>query len=194
MVDNACLFIIFVYIYNIIFNQSPPLYETLFPAWFSFYYLGILARIRRNQVDTFIKKVGQPHWLIISCLLGICESIFLKRIGYNTGFYMSQIRLMSYFYSVTVVCYLINKEEYHDKVNGMVYIGNVSYGISYVHYFMLMIAGKFLSSFSFYREWIGYVISRFLLAIIGSLIVICVVKTICDWLSLKKIQKWIGFN
>lgn len=35
------LYLVYLYTWNCIVGTSPRLYETLFPAWFGFYYLGI---------------------------------------------------------------------------------------------------------------------------------------------------------
>ena len=37
-------YLLYIYVWNLTTGYSPRLYETLFPAWFGFYYLGINVR------------------------------------------------------------------------------------------------------------------------------------------------------
>lgn len=37
-------YLLYIYVWNLMTGYSPRLYETLFPAWFGFYYLGINVR------------------------------------------------------------------------------------------------------------------------------------------------------
>ena len=50
------VYLVYLYTWNYIVGASPRLYETLFPAWFGFYYLGIQVRCGWKLIGWLLKK------------------------------------------------------------------------------------------------------------------------------------------
>lgn len=61
------LYLVYLYTWNCIVGTSPRLYETLFPAWFGFYYLGI-------QVHCGWKLRGNGYAVAATLLLSCIEA------------------------------------------------------------------------------------------------------------------------
>lgn len=79
----------YLYAWNYIVGVSPRLYETLFPAWFGFYYLGIHVRCGWKLKCNGYAAVG-------SLALSLVEAIGLRAVGFDIGFYTSQITVGSF--------------------------------------------------------------------------------------------------
>lgn len=62
-------------------GSSPRLYETLFPAWFGFYYLGINIRCGL--------KLKCSGWkVLIAWVISCVEALALRKLGMSVGFYV----------------------------------------------------------------------------------------------------------
>lgn len=68
------VYLVYLYTWNYIVGTSPRLYETLFPAWFGFYYLGIQVRCGM--------RVNSNRYVVAGALLSSCvEAIGLRAAG-----------------------------------------------------------------------------------------------------------------
>lgn len=77
-------YLLYVYVRNFTTGSSPRLYETLFPAWFGFYYLGINVRCGL--------KLKCNRWKVLTAWAVSCvEALALRELGMSVGFYTSQI-------------------------------------------------------------------------------------------------------
>lgn len=65
------VYLIYLYTWNYIVGTSPRLYETLFPAWFGFYYLGIYVRCGW-------KWRGNGYIVTCTLLLSCIEAVGLR--------------------------------------------------------------------------------------------------------------------
>lgn len=175
------LYLMYLYAWNYIVGISPRLYETLFPAWFGFYYLGIHVRCGRKLKCNGYAEAGA---LALSCV----EAVGLKAVGFDIGFYTSQITVGSFLYSVTIIGWLLKKSENNRRGCRLLSkIGDCSYGIFYIHMAVLMIVGRFIKC----ENWYAYWILRFVLTASISYIIVHIGQVILK--NHKKLLRYIGF-
>lgn len=174
-------YLVCLYIWNYIVGTSPRLYETLFPAWFGFYYLGIQVHCE--------KKVNSNGYVVAGTLLLSCiEAIGLRAAGFDIGFYISQITVGSFLYSVAMIGWLLKKSENnHGDYNLLTKIGDCSYGIFYIHMAVLMIVSRFIKC----ENWYAYWILRFVLTAAISYIMVYIGQIVLK--KHKKLLRYIGF-
>lgn len=172
-------YLVCLYIWNYIVGTSPRLYETLFPAWFGFYYLGIQVHCE--------KKVNSNGYVVAGTLLLSCiEAIGLRAAGFDIGFYISQITVGSFLYSVAMIGWLLKKSENnHGDYNLLTKIGDCSYGIFYIHMAVLMIVSRFIKC----ENWYAYWILRFVLTAAISYIMVYIGQIV-----LKKHKKLLRYS
>lgn len=74
-------YLLYIYVWNFSMGSSPRLYETLFPAWFGFYYLGINIRCGL--------KLKCSGWkVLIAWVISCVEALALRKLGMSVGFYV----------------------------------------------------------------------------------------------------------
>lgn len=105
------VYLIFIYIYNIKTGSVWSLYGTLFPAWFTFYILGMDCR--SGKFDHIIKRAG-VRWIIASILLSLIEVWLLQYLKCSESFVVSQITFSSFLYA-TALLFWIQKKNYDMK-------------------------------------------------------------------------------
>lgn len=138
-------YLLYIYVWNLTTGFSPRLYETLLPAWFGFYYLGINVRC----------GLKCSRWkVLIAWAVSCVEALALRKLGMNVGFYTSQITFGSFLYSVAVIGWILKQSDtQHGSAKLLGEIGDCSYGIFYVHMAVLMVVGKFIQSSYWYLYW-----------------------------------------
>lgn len=175
------VYLVYLYTWNYIVGTSPRLYETLFPAWFGFYYLGIQVRCGWKLKCSGYAVTGA---LALSCI----EAVGLRAAGFDIGFYTSQITVGSFLYSVTIIGWLLKKNENNRSgCHLLSKIGDCSYGIFYIHMVVLMIVGRFIKC----ENWYAYWILRFVLTVAISCIIVHIGQIILK--NHKKLLRYIGF-
>lgn len=174
-------YIIYLYIWNFVVGMPPMLYETLFPAWFVFYYLGLYVRLGMKY------KANIPV-IVTMLILSCAEAFWLKNSGLNMSFYTSQITIGSFLYTIAIIGFLINKssERYFNK-NLLINIGNCSYGIFYIHILILMCVSKVIH----FDGWIAYWSSKFMLTSLLSFSIVYLGQMLLE--KRKYVLKLIGF-
>ena len=174
-------YLVYLYIWNFITGSSPYLYETLFPAWFGFYYLGIEVKYElKLKFKGYVTMIG----FLISCI----EAFGLKKLGMSAGFYTSQITIGSFIFSIAVIGWLLECVDEKDKnVKFFSKIGDCSYGIFYIHMAVLMLVGKLIQG----GNWFFYWALRFILTLMISYGIVRIGQKIFG--NRKKILKYIGF-
>lgn len=80
-------------VYNLATGSMPRLYETVFPAWFSFYVLGLDCR---SGKWVNVCRRAKNWWIAAVLGLSIIEAFVLLRAGCAIGFVSSQIRFGSF--------------------------------------------------------------------------------------------------
>lgn len=132
------LYLMYFYTWDYIVGISLHLYETLFPAWFGFYNLEIHARCGCKLKCNGYAAAGA---LALSCV----EAVGFRTVGLDIGFYTSQITVVSFLYSVTIIGWFLKKiENDHGDYKLLSKIGDCSYGIFYIHMAVLTIVGGFI--------------------------------------------------
>lgn len=175
------LYLMYLYAWNYIVGISPRLYETLFPAWFVFYYLGIHVRCGWKLKCNGYAAAGA---LALSCV----EAVGLRAVGFDIGFYTSQITVGSFLYSVTIIGWLLKKNENNRSgCHLLSKIGDCSYGIFYIHMAVLMIVGRIIEC----ENWYAYWTLRFVLTSFISYIVVHLAQMTLK--NHKKLLRYIGF-
>ena len=175
------VYLVYLYTWNYIVGTSPRLYETLFPAWFGFYYLGI-------QVRFGWKLKGNGYAVAAILLLSCVEAIELRAAGLDIGFYISQITVGSFLYSIAMIGWLLKKNDSNRSGCCLLSkIGDCSYGIFYIHMVVLMIVGKIIKC----ENWYAYWIFRFVLTASISYIIVHIGQMILK--NHKKLLRYIGF-
>lgn len=175
------LYLMYLYAWNYIVGVSPRLYETLFPAWFGFYYLGIHVRCGWKLKCNGYAAAGA---LALSCV----EAVGLRAVGFDIGFYTSQITVGSFLYAVTIIGWLLKKNENNRSGCRLLSkIGDCSYGIFYIHMAVLMIVGRIMQC----ENWYAYWALRFVLTSFISYIVVHLAQMTLK--NHKKLLRYIGF-
>ena len=175
------VYLMYLYTWNYRVGASPRLHETLFPAWFGFYYLGI-------QVRCGWKLKGNGYAVVATLLLSCVEAIGLRAVGLDVGFYISQITVGSFLYSVAMIGWLLKKSEISRRSCRLLSkIGDCSYGIFYIHMAVLMIVGRIIKC----ENWYAYWILRFVLTSFISYIVVRLAQMTLK--NHKKLLRDIGF-
>lgn len=175
------VYLLYLYTWNYIVGASPHLYETLFPAWFGFYYFGI-------QVRCGWKLKGNGYAVAATLLLSYVEAVGLRASGFDIGFYTSQITVGSFLYSVAMIDWFLKKSE--NSRGGcrlLSKIGDCSYGIFYIHMAVLMLVGRIIKCGNWYAYWI----LRFVLTAAISYIIVYIGQMVLK--NHKKLLRYIGF-
>lgn len=173
-------YLLYVYAWNFTTGSSPRLYETLFPAWFGFYYLGINVRCGL--------RLKCSRWkVLIAWAISCIEALALRKPGMSMGFYTSQITFGSFLYSVAVIGWILKQSDTQHGSAKLGEIGDCSYGIFYVHMAVLTLVGKFIQSGNWYLYWS----LRFAMTSIISFAIVLAGQKILK--SQKTLLRFIGF-
>ena len=195
------VYLIWIYIFNFATGKAPLLYGTLFPAWFIFFYLGLVMKQKQDYIHRLVKRFARPYWILFAFVFELIEACLLLKIGCNSNFASSQIKISSFLYSFAIILYLLNKvSKREDKIEigwirrFMNYVGNNSYGIFYVHCFILMIVTRLLVRLGLSSNWFIYFLLCWIFTVIISLLCIKSVRAISFKIQCNRIIKWVGFN
>lgn len=141
-----------LYWYTIKFGKNPGVglfYATLFPAWFVFYYLGVWLKIRGNKI--IFNKKNSIIIIFLALLLSMVESNILVKM--NSTMYISQIKLSSFLYSISLISLFLNfQDTYSKRFKILEYLGENSYGIYFVHVFFIILFSKVLNNINIIKD------------------------------------------
>lgn len=133
------IYLIVLYIYNFMNGKMPVCYETLFPAWFIFYLVGM--DVREGKFNNYRIRV----WMILAGLImSIGEAALLLKIGCSIEFASSQIKFSSFIYSMLLVLWLAQNVKII-RPNILSVVGDCSFGIYFFHALAIWPVGKLLS-------------------------------------------------
>ena len=183
------VYLVIIYTYNIITGTVPLLYETLFPAWFFFYLLGMDCR--SGNIGKWIKKIN-IYWVVVALLISIAEMIILKTVGCAVGFVISQIKFGSFIYAAVIALWLMNKRN-KSKKNILSITGDFSYGIFYCHILILWVVRKVIELAGLNSIWILNFGLCFILTAVGSFVFVWFVRSLAHKLKWDKGLILIGF-
>ena len=141
------VYLFLVYIWCFTTGSQPPLYATLFPAWFGFYYLGLRVRNYNQNLECSVFVFA------ISLFINIAEAIAFRDFGFSVNFYVSQITAGSFFYSACMIGLILKANqarinpEQNDTTLFRIFakIGDCSYGIFYIHMIVLKLVSLFIT-------------------------------------------------
>lgn len=175
-------------IFNYYLEKNIPLYATLFFAWISFYYLGIL--FRNTNLNKFKKR-----WIIVLTLVILILNIGINLFEYinlnlSYSYCTSQIKLSNTIYIMVVIFTIFtiyNKHNNNLKSNFLTKIGDNSFGIYFIHLFFISIFNKVLINIDCINIVKSVIIT--ILSIIGSIAFI----KIFNILTKNKLKKYLGF-
>ena len=183
------VYLLIIYTYNIATGTVPLLYETLFPAWFFFYLLGMDCR--SGNIGKWIKKIN-IYWVAIALFISIAEAFILKIAGCADGFVISQIKFGSFMYAAALALWLQNKKTESGR-NVLSITGDYSYGIFYCHMLILWVVRKVIEMAGLNSVWILNFGLCFILTAIGSFLFVLVVRSLAYKLKYEKVLTLIGF-
>jgi len=139
------IYLVYLYFYMIINKKQIPFYQTYFPAWFIFYYIGLSVKINGYK---FLYKNNQISISLIMCIVSFILSIFegymLLSLGLLESIASSQIKISTFLYTFTLIKLIMKIKLYSqdNKIKWLKYIGDNSYGIYYVHMFWIIISNR----------------------------------------------------
>ena len=88
------IYLVCLYIFNITTGNMPIFYETLFPAWFIFYMLGM------DVMEGKFKRYKVKGWMIgLALIASFTEAYILIKVGCTVGYACSQIKSSSFVYN-----------------------------------------------------------------------------------------------
>ena len=126
------IYLVYLYFYMIINKKQIPFYQTYFPAWFIFYYIGLSVKINGYK---FLYKNNQISISLIMCIVSFILSIFegymLLSLGLLESIASSQIKISTFLYTFTLIKLIMKIKLYSqdNKIKWLKYIGDNSYGI-----------------------------------------------------------------
>lgn len=178
------IYLVYLYIFNITTGNMPLFYETLFPAWFIFYILGMDVR------EGKFKRYEVKGWMIgLALIASFGEAYLLIKIGCSVGFAGSQIKFSSFVYTALIALWL-SQHIKEVKPNILSRIGDCSFGIYFSHILVMWVVSKGLSIIGI-DMWVWEWSLTFLLTAILSYAFVWCVRRVFEG---KKILRYIGFE
>lgn len=181
------VYLLILYGYIITTGKQPFLYETVFPAWLLFYLLGI--DLKRGVGDKLISKV-RISWVGGALGISLIESFLLMKIGTPIGFLSSQIRFGNFVYAFIFIAWIKKREcDVPDDVLNKV--GDCSFGMYFIHLFVLQVVQKIICLLGLNQIWILYWGCCFFLTTIISYYCVNITRKV---ISDKNVLKLVGFD
>lgn len=181
------LFLIILYIANIVYGINIPYYTTFFVGWFIYYYLGILLRKLNLDFDK-IKTSKLLVLSLISLAISIGEAFLLK----DKAIFLSttQLSFSNIIYSISLIFLIlkVHKTNAINSTNILVLIGNYSFGIYFIHLAIMKVVNTYIFDFSNLPEFIAYQTITFILVLIISSILVVTGARLLG----KKYSKYLG--
>lgn len=149
------IYLIILYTYNYFTKQQMPYYETLFVAWFWFYYAGIYMKMHGFTLKTSGNEIFISIALMSTALLAsMFECYLLLSLDLSVIFASSQIKISSFLYAsaLLIMIFVIRKYSSSPFHKLLVYLGDYSYGIFYVHTISLLIVYKIIQHIPYIQK------------------------------------------
>ncbi|MCC8195490.1 MAG: acyltransferase family protein [Ruminococcus sp.] len=200
LISFAYLFFIYV-CFAIIpdsYFMSGTIRGLFFPAWMLFYYLGLNTKANNLAVNGLADRFGKFRFVFIAFVLECIESVIVLKCGGNSGLATGLFKISSFLYafSICLLCMNLahrNQEGENNLQRVLHHIGDRSYGIFYIHCFILMFVRKF-SSLLFEDIWILNFIICFIMTALLSVLAVDIVNVMARKLKIETALKWIGFE
>lgn len=137
---TSFIWVLVIYIYCLYFNKQLPLYETIFPAWYSFYYWGLY----RRYISTNAKPINETNsikiygLLLISLIFSVFESNMIFNYTELSSVASSQIKLSAFMYVFIMIELILTHKNHHFNRSNLSRIGDYSFGIYLIHHIFLI--------------------------------------------------------
>lgn len=196
------LWILGLYLYNLVNGALPMLYETFFPAWFCFYYLGL--RIKADpacvrRVKTAQRYFGNPIAVLTALGIAIAEAFLLLGLGCSNDLITSQIKFGTFLYTFMLILWVrqihAKATRNAEKLGFLKRLGDDSYGIYYIHWFFLIFIQKLFDILGISKMWLlHYILTWILLVGISFSVVHFVSHIFAKNKFGLQLLSWIGFR
>lgn len=138
------LYIAAMYLYDSVTGSRLPLYCALFPAWFGFYFAGMV--VRERGVALRASNVTLVALLLLALYLSLAESQLLAvRLLWIA---VSQIKFSSMFYAAAVIALLWKNHDPQQPASILSRIGDYSFGIYLIHIYVKVFIDKLVDTFA----------------------------------------------
>ena len=147
VVDFVCwavtpVYVAIMYLYDYITGSRFPLYCALFPAWFGFYYAGMV--VRERNITLRVGNVTLVALLLLTLYLSLAESQLLEaRLPWMA---VSQIKFSSMLYAAAVIALVLRNRDPQQPAGLLSRIGDYSFGIYLIHIYVLVLINKSVDS------------------------------------------------
>lgn len=141
-------YFVMLYIYVFLFEKQLYFYQTLFPAWLIYFYLGIWVSIKGFPIKISNKYYSSVSIFLTAIVFSIFETYLIKSLGLPLGFASSQIKISSLILSLAFLNLVFAVKENYIELHDhriLKYLGDNSYGIYYVHMIWIPISNKIIS-------------------------------------------------
>lgn len=156
--------------------------QIFFIAWISYFYLGIIIRNKKNKLNNQLRRNSKIIIYTTITILAIIMSIFIFNQNYaNYNFCISQMRLTNICYVLVILYLIINnhKKGYNKSnkvINKIIEIGNVSFGIYFIHLIPLKIIKKIVNIIKI--NYFIQILIIFIGTLLFTLLIIKIIKRI----------------
>jgi membrane-bound acyltransferase YfiQ involved in biofilm formation len=149
------IYLLFLNIFSIIYKVQFLYEHYFFSAWFIFYYFGLWTKIK--GYNYFLKRnaISISIFLCISGIgISILEGYWKLHIGLPGSLAISQIKISTFLYIFAIINLLFHIKLNYKKFKSSLLkkIGDVSYGIYYVHIFWIMISNIIIKYMPFIKD------------------------------------------
>lgn len=191
------VYLFFVYYDNIVNGGTFNRFGTPFMAWFIFFFLGLDIQIHDEEWARRALEFGRCYYVLGALILSAIEGEILITLGCKVSFASSQIRFTTFLYVFVIIIWFYRRGIDQKKtIKGGILslIGDCSYGIFYIHCFVLIIVEKAISMIVLSENWflpcgICFVIT----VIMSTSFVVIVTNLFRKYSKFEKVIKVIGF-
>lgn len=180
------IYYILILIFSDINNFFALNYATIFLAWLIYFYIGLYIRINKNN-EFFIRLISKyklSYHIILAVLITVIN-IYMLKIEINYSYIVTHLRILNMIYILSCILMIIKLENKVKNVKWLVRIGNVSFGIFFIHTYFISIYNHLFKFNNYYL----YVLTAFSFVILISYISIIIFKKVTK----NKFDKILGF-
>ena len=157
-----------------------PFQEYYFLGWLIYYMFGLYTRQNHRSNTIKIKS------LIILFIIVYLYSLFIYN-NYGFNYAISQMNVVNMIMSIFVCKYILSKIHINTKSNIISKIGDKSFGIYFLHIFVLKVVGRITSLF------ITNAIILFIVKVLFTIITSYIIIIIFNKITKNKFNYLLGF-
>lgn len=183
------LYVALMYLHDYVTGSRLPLYCALFPAWFGFYYAGML--VRERNLTLRVSNVTLVALLLLTLYLSYVESQLLD--AKLPWIAVSQVKFSSMLYAAAIIALLLRNHDSQQPAGLLSRIGDYSFGIYLVHIFVLVFVNRLVDSFFDNTIFYPFLHSQFVRIVLVVAISYAVVSLLAKAVG-DKAAKYIGLK